>query len=278
MFGEKIKQILSGLGNFAKQRVEKSKNSEAGQGLANGLNYFFGSAQNAPQATPTPTARLTVAPTAMPTARPTAMPTPSQAPKALNLGSMFHNILGSQTQTKPSPTPTAIPKPLLPITIKVPSRGGGEITLPQEASNALFQAFDKYGEATNAAQVLHHPMQVSGTPNEIAQGKNAFGNTGENPDFRFDAENKNKDGSLDKGLMQINNTTFNDMMNSDYWRRALARRGVTSFSDMSDPYKNAMTGMLILMRKNFDPETGSMKPGKRNYQPWYAAPATNRWD
>lgn len=168
--------------------------------------------------------------------------------------------------------PSQLQQEPLPITIRVPSRNGEEMVLPQEAAVPIFEAFDRYGEATNAAQVLHHPSQISGLPSEIARGVNTQENIGENPTFNPLAVNKNPNGTIDTGLMQVNSETFDDLMKHDYWRGALERRGITSYEDMKDPHKNALTAMLILMRGNYNNATGSMKEGIRNWIQWYSAP------
>lgn len=202
----------------------------------------------------------------------------AQAIKNFNPNSAF--AVSSTTPTPiPTPTPqvvTPTPTPQ-PIRINIPASSGvGQTLVPQPATNAIFQAFDPYGEATNAAQVLHHPMQVSGTPQEIARGINGWGNIGENPSFNSTAVNENSAGQgIDTGLFQINSNTFNGMMSNPFWKNALAQRGITSYEQMNDPFKNALTAMLILMRGNFNADQGTMNPNP-NYQQWYAAPQALR--
>ena len=171
----------------------------------------------------------------------------------------------------PTPTPAQSQSPA-PIRITIPaSSGEGTTVVPPKIAQAIFQAFEPYKEATNAAQVLHHPMQVSGTPQEIRRGINWWGNVGENPSFSPTAINRNKGGSVDTGLFQINNNTFNGMAANSFWRQAMARRGITSYEQMKDPYKNAQMAMLILMRGNFESQQGTMK-STPNYSQWYGAP------
>lgn len=204
-----------------------------------------------------------------------------------NIGDWFSGgKMSNSVQAADLPTPTATPMPTptptqppLPIRIAIPSSSGqGETVVPQEYANAIFKAFDPYNEATNAAQVLQHPMQVSGTPAEIAyrdakhpNGINYWGNIGENPGFNPQAVNTNENGSLDTGLFQINQDTFNGMLASPYWKAALERRGITNYEQMKNPLQNALTAMLILMRGNFNEPQGTMNPNP-SYIQWYGAP------
>lgn len=199
--------------------------------------------------------------------------TPKYTPPGVTPTATPYQVQTAPIRTQYAPTPTPSPySQRQPLRIAIPSANGeGETIVPEPAASAIYNAFDKYGEATNAAQVLHHPMQISGTPNEVQQGFNHWGNRGENPDFRSDAVNINRGGSKDTGLFQINSDTFNGMMSNPYWKSAMERRGITSYDQMNDPYKNALMGMLILMRGNFDPTQGTMNKNP-NYSQWYGAP------
>lgn len=186
--------------------------------------------------------------------------------------------MGAQAPVNtPTPTPTSVPQSAgqqpLPIRIAIPSANGpGETVVPQDIADILFRVFEPYKQATNAAEVMHHPMQVSGLPEEIARGKNDFGNRGENPEFNPLAENTwNYDGSVDHGLMQNNSGTFDGMMEQPFWRNAMQKRGINSFEDLLDPEKSAEMSLLTLMRGNWDRENQTMKENPKWTQ-WYAAP------
>lgn len=96
-------QIVKNIGDFIGQRVNKSVNSPAGQGLFNGLNYFLG--------IPKPNLPTTQA-SPMPTAMPTTTPSPiNNKPKTLEdvISQNWGQISGSQP--KPTSQPTMMPSP-----------------------------------------------------------------------------------------------------------------------------------------------------------------------
>jgi len=259
MFKNLISQFLGGV----KDRFMSGAGQEIMRALVN-KNYTYAQSP-VPTSTPTP----------KPTATPTPPPRQFVTPKPLPTQGVFNTLVTKMVTPTPTPTPT--PKP---IRIMIPSSSGkGQTLVPEPAASALMKAFDKYGEATPAATVMHHPMQISGLPSEIAQGKNNFGNMGENGSFNSEATNiYNADKTIDTGLMQVNSGTFAGMMNDPYWKNALAKRGITDYSQMTDPFKNAMAAMLVLMRGNYDPQTGSMKEKPRNWRQWYAAPRNMRYE
>lgn len=80
---------------------------------------------------------------------------------------------------------------------------------------------------------------------------------GENRSLNPRAENINKDGSVDRGLFQINSNTFADFMRRK--PKKLYEAGIRSFEDMYDPEKN------IKMAKIIWEEQG--------YNAWYGAPS-----
>lgn len=75
---------------------------------------------------------------------------------------------------------------------------------------------------------------------------------GENGSRKFNLDIPNKDGSVDRGLMQINSKTF-----EDYWNRQgnkagtyplrdiMIRNGIRNFEDMKDPEKNMAMARII---------------------------------
>lgn len=66
---------------------------------------------------------------------------------------------------------------------------------------------------------------------------------GENANHNPKAENKNKNGSIDRGLMQINSNTFDDFMRRK--GNLLKSKGITSYDDMYDPQKNLTMAKII---------------------------------
>lgn len=166
-----------------------------------------------------------------------------------------------QTQApRASQAPIQTPPPVLGST--APQSGYGELTpvprapgypeIPDNIRDILFQVFEDNLEATSSAQVLTHPSQTTHIKGEIPRPKN----TGENPRFDTRAENKNKDGSIDRGLFQINSNTY-----ADFARRRpdlLQKAGITSWDDMFDPLLNARMADIIA--------------SEQGWQAWYGAP------
>lgn len=79
---------------------------------------------------------------------------------------------------------------------------------------------------------------------------------GENLSYDALAEGRNTDGSIDRGLFQINSNTFADFMRRH--GNEMQAVGINSFDDMFDPRKNALMAKLI------EEEQG--------YGAWYGAP------
>lgn len=80
---------------------------------------------------------------------------------------------------------------------------------------------------------------------------------GENRGLNPRAENVNKDGSIDRGLFQINSNTFADFMRRKKDR--LYKMGIRSFEDMYDPEKNVKMARIIWE--------------EQGYNAWYGAPS-----
>ena len=95
------------------------------------------------------------------------------------------------------------------------------------------QINDAFGKnADNFRRVLSHPAG------------------GENKGFDPLVENRNDDGSTDRGLFQINSNTFIDFM-----RRkpgTLKRAGIVDFDDMFDVEKNIAMAKIIFREQGFD--------------------------
>lgn len=167
----------------------------------------------------------------------------------------------------PTPMPTAMPTPSpMPhqgFRLSVPSSdtANGMIDVPPQVAQMLGNEFDKYGTATEAAQVLHHPMATTYTQGEIPRGPNR----GENPEFQMtDLDRTNPDGSIDRGAMRINSTTYSDMWRMPYWKQKMINSGITSWDSMLDPTLN--------MRMAYLRGEMARMSGQARWQPWVAAP------
>lgn len=57
------------------------------------------------------------------------------------------------------------------------------------------------------------------------------------------ADNVNSDGTVDRGIFQVNQNTFNGLMQRQ--GNKLKELGITSFDDMRDPRKNALVARMI---------------------------------
>lgn len=80
--------------------------------------------------------------------------------------------------------------------------------------------------------------------------------SGENRAFNPKAINKNKNGSMDLGLFQINSNTFKDYKNRR--GKELAQYGIYTYEQMKDPEKNTILAKLI-----FD---------EQGHNAWYGSP------
>lgn len=79
---------------------------------------------------------------------------------------------------------------------------------------------------------------------------------GENSRHDPRAENRNRDGSLDRGIFQINSNTF-----ADFQRRkanVMQQYGINSYDDMYDPVKNTIMAKIIW--------------DEQGWNAWYGAP------
>ena len=78
---------------------------------------------------------------------------------------------------------------------------------------------------------------------------------GENARRDPNAENHNSDGSIDRGLFQINSNTFADFMKR---KGALLREnGIRSYDDMFDPTKNTIMASIIYKEQGWNAWYGS---------------------
>lgn len=156
--------------------------------------------------------------------------------------------------------------------LSVPGDNGQTFNFPPEIAQQIGNVFEPIHEATSAARVLRHPNQQTRTAPELKRlGENW--NRGENPDLitnNIDIPNPS-DNSIDRGLFRINSNTFNGMIKDPFWKKAMATRGITKWSDMEDPNKNTQMAYLILARSNWDTNTSSVKQNP-NWGSWYAAP------
>lgn len=94
---------------------------------------------------------------------------------------------------------------------------------------------------------------------QAMQGENGS----QKPDVDFTG---NSNGTTDRGLMQINSATFQDLQRR--YPQQLAAAGISNFSDMKDPEKNIMAGKIV-----FDDREKAGKPG---WSAWYGAPPSLR--
>lgn len=187
---------------------------------------------------------------------------PSVFPKKIEYPSWITN----------APTLASIPQQRNQPIINIPdSQTQGMHQVPFGIAQTLLNAFNDINEATNAARVLHHPKSQTFTPDEVAKMGRESWNYGENASYKTQADAPNKDGSIDRGLMRINSNTFNGMLQDPFWRKVMAKYGITHWDDMLDQEKNARMGRLILTRTNWNNVLNSINPNP-SYGAWYAAP------
>ena len=212
-------------------------------------------------------------PTAEQARRAQTYPTTSQQPKtkiASNIITPFkipQNRMENPPKQQVTPTPTPTPQPWAGHNIQIPdSQGNGSHRVPQFVAQALMNAFDDIGEATNAATVLHHPRSQTRTKPEVLRMGESW-NHGENASYKTGADVTQSNGSIDRGLMRVNSNTFNGLMKRHPgWMKKI---GVTSWDQMNDPVLNAQVGRLVLLDSNYN--KGKVKKNP-NYMRWYAAP------
>jgi len=151
-------------------------------------------------------------------------------------------------RTTPTPNPSHTVNYQQNITIPY-SQTGQPYRLQPQLAQTLMNAFGNINQATNAAQVLNHPLQQTYTQAEIRQMGHPSYNYGENAGFGLtnnDAPNPN--GSIDRGLFRINSNTFNGIMNDPkygFWKQAANKFGIRKWDDMNDPQKNAYMARII---------------------------------
>lgn len=151
--------------------------------------------------------------------------------------------------------------------IQIPGSQGGKTRVPSSTAQILMETFDPINEATNAAQVLHHPRSQTYTQSEIKRyGKESW-NHGENASFKDVADSTQSDGSIDRGLMRINSNTFNGLLTRHPdWMEQI---GVNNFEQMNDPALNAKVAKLVLLDSNYD--NGQIRKNP-SWGRWFAAP------
>lgn len=157
--------------------------------------------------------------------------------------------------------------------IEVNGKYGNPQVLPPETAQTLLNHFNDIGEATNAAQVLVHPLENTRLPSELARGmKNNF-NYGENPELdRTSPKKINKDKTYDTGLMRLNSGTFKEMQDSAFWGNKMIEKGITNYDELeSNPELNAAMARLMLEYANWDAQNQKIMSNP-NWRRWYAAP------
>lgn len=203
----------------------------------------------------------------------------------------------------PTPIPTAEPtKQLTPTPtekMQLPQKGGFRINVPsaedeekktdvpENISQMLGEELDKYGLATESAQVLHHPYakQVKG----FGKGENVGFRTGPPPEGQeWWDYNYNEDGSFkyitnpvtneqeiseDRGLFRINNQTFYTLIRSPKYRKEMKKAGIIDFTD----YKELTTEKARkAYEKMYDPlynvKMAKLIFNEYGWRAWFAAP------
>lgn len=132
-------------------------------------------------------------------------------------------ILGARSKIVPTATKTPTPLPTrtpTPTPSRIVNTKNVQIGKPPSELSNLIR--DTFGDESDIAEVV------------------AFT---ENGGFRHDAINKNKNGSIDLGIFQINSDTFDDFMRRHGDR--MRAKGISSYEDMKDPLKNILMAKLI---------------------------------
>lgn len=151
----------------------------------------------------------------------------------------------SPTPTAPTPPP---PTPAQKFTGMVKGSGG-------QYDDLLNKVFG--GQAPQFRSMLSWGDSSTG-------GKWGVDYGGENLGFNPRAENKNKNGTLDRGLFQINSDTFAKLQANETWGPVVRASGINSFDDMFDPELNAKMALIIWKeRESWDPKGG--------FAAWYGA-------
>lgn len=198
---------------------------------------------------------------------PTRVPSPTPT-----IGTKIISPLADKIKTTPIPklrVPKAYASETTPYehNIDIPGSQGGRTRVPSSTAQVLMEAFDPINEATNAAQVLHHPRSQTYTPKEIKRFGRESWNHGENASFKDVADSTQTDGSVDRGLMRINSNTFNGLLaRHPDWMQKI---GVNNFEQMKDPALNAQVARLVLLDSNYD--NGQIRKNP-SWARWFAAP------
>ena len=120
--------------------------------------------------------------------------------------------------------------------------------------------------ATPKKQISQKQVQTTGDYDDliamagIDPGEAARVLQGENSGRDPNAENRNRNGSIDRGLFQINSNTFTDFMRRKGGE--LRKFGIETFEDMFDPEKNSIMAGFI--------------KAEQGWRAWYGAPADLR--
>ena len=180
----------------------------------------------------------------------------------LNVPRTITTRFGQQTQVPPQPNinPTPTPHPLQPYL----DRGwklsadsdpiDSPVQQPRQGQRSMSTAVPQIREQGTLAQAINSywPKEQYGNIIRVLDGENR----GRDPN----SINKNKDGSLDIGLFQINSNTF-----SDFMRRkgdVISAMGINTFEDLFDPVKNIQMAKIIW--------------DEQGWNAWYGAPSELR--
>jgi hypothetical protein len=178
----------------------------------------------------------------------------------------------------PTPFPKiaeSTPTPKEPYVHHIPTGNPNQPEVPQNLAQIFMEELDKDKVATDSARMMSHSSQNTRTPAEMKRMGGPNINIGENPYFKPEAVNPNKDGTMDYGLGMINDATLAEMLSKPFWKNRLANRGVDvkniSDATLADPRTNLKIMLTRLEYGNWDNKNKKMKE-KPNYMPWYAAP------
>lgn len=195
-------------------------------------------------------------------------PTPSRAPQTPPINPVMKTPVGAISETPKSVVPTVLPGQDAFIKDMMARSGGNAQKWAEKYRKAVTSpgwSGKYYGGATPTptpaparvipeGKVEYKGAVIVPPPPDIAKIiKSVFGPLAqdaaavaysENGSFNPVVENKaNADGSIDRGIFQINSNTFNGLMKRK--PQLLERVGVNSFEDMYDPIKNTLVAKIV---------------------------------
>jgi len=147
----------------------------------------------------------------------------------------------------PYPSATPLPSPTSRPTVDPNFRFAYE-QFPQDTNAPGRKNFKPNQPPEKIAQIIRNVF-----PNEATAA--ALVASTENAQFDSNrADNVNADGTADRGIFQINQNTFNGLMERQ--GNKLKKLGINNFDDMRDPEKNALVAKMIKEgASSYRPET-----------------------